>query len=116
MTSKKVVIGAVVVVMTGCNVLEHAGWQHDVLTSPYPQRRLLAVAVLSNESGSSAADGVALADHLVHQLLSPQTSQRHLGINIKTHHINAYFQLITTHNDNTDMSSHYSQVPDEGSA
>lgn len=68
MTSKKVVIGAVVVVMTGCNVLEHAGWQHDVLTSPYPQRRLLAVAVLSNESGSSAADGVALADHLVHQL------------------------------------------------
>lgn len=38
------------------------------LRSPYPERRIVAVAPLRNESGSLAADGVRLADHLTRAL------------------------------------------------
>ena len=38
------------------------------LRSPYPERRIVAVAPLRNESGSLAADAVRLADHLTRAL------------------------------------------------
>jgi len=68
MTSKQLAVAVVALVLSGCDMLEHVGLQHDVLTSPYTQRQVWAVTVLLNESGSLEADGVAMADHLVHQL------------------------------------------------
>jgi len=68
MTSKQVMLTAAVVVMvsgllSGC--MQQAALTLD---SPYPTRRVFAVAPFANESGSLFADGVTIADHLARQL------------------------------------------------
>ncbi len=59
-----VLLGAWVMLLTACTSQKPA----EVLQSPYPTRHVWAVAPLSNQSGSLAADGLALADHLHRQL------------------------------------------------
>lgn len=50
--------------LVGCKSTERA----DTLLSPYPQRQVFAVVPLRNESGSSYADGVRMADKVAQQL------------------------------------------------
>ncbi len=67
MTSEQVLwLTATLLLLSGCSLFLGRG--ADPLESPYPSRRVWAVAPLHNESGSLQADGVALADHLAHQL------------------------------------------------
>jgi hypothetical protein len=66
MTSKQVMLTVAVLLMGGCPALERQG--ADPLESPYPSKRVWAVAPLRNESGSLQADGVLMADHLARQL------------------------------------------------
>ncbi len=75
MTSKQVMLIAVLVgVISGCESLNSKvdTWLTQKgappLDSPYPTRHIWAIAPLRNESGSSSADGLALADHLARQL------------------------------------------------
>lgn len=66
MTSKQVKLTVVLILISGCGLF--GGREVEPLASPYPTRHVWAVVPLQNESGSTAADGVALADHLVRQL------------------------------------------------
>lgn len=67
MTSKQVLwLTATVLLMSGCSWL--AGRGADPLLSPYPTRRVWAVAPLRNESGNSRANGWSLADHMATHL------------------------------------------------
>jgi hypothetical protein len=59
-------LAAMLCLMAGCDAIPRQG--ADPLTSPYGERRVWAVAPLRNESGSLQADGLAIADHLVHHL------------------------------------------------
>jgi len=69
MTSKQVMLTAMVSVLCGCSLFEGLGLAPDSgIESPYRTRRVWAVAVLRNESGSLVADGARLADHLAQQL------------------------------------------------
>ncbi len=64
LVSLALLLGAWVMLLVGCTTQKPA----EVLQSPYPTRHVWAVAPLSNQSGSLAADGLALADHLHRQL------------------------------------------------
>lgn len=67
MTSEQVLLLTTTVLLTtGCTLSGRRG--ADPLHSPYPTRRVWAVAPLSNESGSTQADGWSMADHLTRQL------------------------------------------------
>jgi len=66
MTSEQVMLTTVVFWISGCALFAPHG--AEPLASPYPTRRVWAVAPLRNQSGTLAADGVALADHLARQL------------------------------------------------
>lgn len=75
MTSEQVpLLTAALLLITGCALFSPRG--ADPLLSPYPTRRVWAVAPLRNESGSTQADGWAIADHLVKQL----ENARHLDV------------------------------------
>lgn len=63
MTSKQVMLTVAAVCLGACT---QKGAQP--LVSPYDTRRVLAVAPLTNESGSLHADGVKMADFLARQL------------------------------------------------
>ena len=67
MTSKQVMLAAVVLAVGGC-ALPRGLFKRQRPASPYESRKIFAVAPLRNESGSLHADGVRLADHLAHQL------------------------------------------------
>lgn len=54
--------------LTGCQALKPSPKPVEAIDSPYPTRRVWAVAPLLNESGSSRADGIALADQLARRL------------------------------------------------
>lgn len=60
-------VAVTVLSLTGCSGLSSKGGA-DPLIGPYQQRRVWAVVPLRNESGSSHADGVKLADHLARHL------------------------------------------------
>ena len=62
MTSKQVMLTVAALFGGGC-----AASAVRPMASPYPSRRIFAVAPLNNESGSLHADGVVLADHLSRQ-------------------------------------------------
>lgn len=68
MTSEKVMLTLVMLAMflAGCGSGSKQG--ADPLVSPYPERRVWAIAPLRNESGSVHADGTRMADHLARQL------------------------------------------------
>lgn len=74
MTSKQAMlwlsIGALTIcgALAGCQVLQRGPQPVESLTSPYSTRRVWAVAPLLNESGSSRADGIAMADQLARRL------------------------------------------------
>mgnify|MGYP005842722195 CR=1 FL=1 len=71
MTSKQVLLIAVAAIgalaAPGCETMFPTPGA-DPLQSPYGERRVWAIAPLRNESGSLAADGVLMADHLARQL------------------------------------------------
>ena len=67
MTSKQVLLlTAAIAMISGCTLF----WDRQgmSLESPYPTRRVWAVAPLRNESGSVEADGWSMADHLTRHL------------------------------------------------
>lgn len=67
MTSEQVLmLIATALLSSGCSLLGIGG--ADPLQSPYPTRRVWAIAPLRNESGSVQANGLILADHLARQL------------------------------------------------
>ncbi len=67
MTSEQVpFLVATVLLTSGCALFGRGG--ADPLHSPYPTRRVWAVVPLRNESGSTHADGLVMADHLARQL------------------------------------------------
>ncbi len=68
MTSKQAMLWLLVAHLAGCQVLRPAPEPAEPLASPYASRRVWAVAPLLNESGSSRADGVAMADQLARRL------------------------------------------------
>ena len=70
MTSKKVmlttlILAAAFTALAGCSEKTR---QPSALNSPYPAPKLWAVAPFRNESGTTTADGLALADKLTQQL------------------------------------------------
>lgn len=76
MTSEKVMLKAwaprtILVMVLGVALTLVAGCQSppdQLEAGPYPQRQVLAVAPMRNESGSLTPDGAALADELARQL------------------------------------------------
>jgi len=68
MTSKQVMLAAVMMVAmvcTGCVLKQD---EPRFLGTPYMERQVWAVAPLNNESGSSVAEGVTVADRLTQRL------------------------------------------------
>lgn len=69
MTSKQVLLTLIALVLGtsllgGCTPRPTA----PSLTSPYPSRQVWAIAPILNESGSTQANGLVIADHLARQL------------------------------------------------
>jgi len=67
MTSKQAMLMATVLATAGCAVLDRVV-PAKPLTSPYATRRVWAVVPPTNQSGSTAADPLAIADQLVNQI------------------------------------------------
>jgi hypothetical protein len=80
MTSKKVHVLLVALLLAmagGCDLFpqEERIEQPRMLPSPYPSQKLWAVVPFRNESGTTTADGIAMADHLTQQLQQVEAMQ-----------------------------------------
>lgn len=71
MTSKQVMWVLAGLTLSGCSAFRPSP-ESQVLHSPYQTRRIWAVLPLRNESGSSSASGVELADRLTEQIQKVQ--------------------------------------------
>jgi hypothetical protein len=61
-------VGLMLMLLQGCDTFHARRTGAEALAAPYATRRVWAVVPLRNESGSLEADGVKIADVLVHHL------------------------------------------------